>query len=194
MMSIINAVRKLSEETLSGYRFRHVVSVAETAVKLAARFNVDSDKAHIAGLGHDIAKELLKDELIRRAESYGVFEPWGDKFPAVLHGRVAGFYIKEKLGFYDAEVDSAMYKHTGCGRVMTALDKILVVADTFEPTRSYFNDAVGKALDEKSLDELFFMAIELKVGSCLRHRKPIYPDSLYQYQLMKGKFNGSGSF
>jgi len=49
---IIRSLRKM----LDTATFRHSVRVAKTAASIAQRFNVDADKAYMAGLLHDCAK------------------------------------------------------------------------------------------------------------------------------------------
>ena len=45
------------EARLKPSRFRHSLGVSETAVKLSHRFGVDEEKARVAGLLHDCARE-----------------------------------------------------------------------------------------------------------------------------------------
>ena len=47
---------------LSSYRYQHSVMVAKCAKDLALIYNIDTNKAYIAGLLHDIAKEFNDEE------------------------------------------------------------------------------------------------------------------------------------
>jgi HD superfamily phosphohydrolase YqeK len=47
---------------MSEKRFRHVLGVEETAIALAGRYGASLEKASIAALTHDYAKERSDDE------------------------------------------------------------------------------------------------------------------------------------
>ena len=51
------------ESRLKPSRYRHSVGVSETAVFLAERFGVDVEKARVAGLLHDCARQYKNDDL-----------------------------------------------------------------------------------------------------------------------------------
>ena len=51
------------KEHLSKKRYTHSVNVANSAVELAKRYGADADKAYVAGLLHDVAKEIPALEL-----------------------------------------------------------------------------------------------------------------------------------
>ena len=57
-MISLNEARELAEKTLSKKRFQHTLNVEEMAVKLADKNGVDPNKAALAALLHDIAKEM----------------------------------------------------------------------------------------------------------------------------------------
>ena len=54
--TITDLEAKISEK-LSDYRYQHVLRVRDYAVKLAKANDVDVDKAEVAALVHDYAKE-----------------------------------------------------------------------------------------------------------------------------------------
>ena len=51
------------EARLKPSRFRHSLGVSETAVKLSHRFGVDEEKARVAGLLHDCAREFRNEAM-----------------------------------------------------------------------------------------------------------------------------------
>ena len=51
------------KEHLSKKRYTHSMNVANSAVELAKRYGADADKAYVAGLLHDVAKEIPALEL-----------------------------------------------------------------------------------------------------------------------------------
>ena len=55
--------KELVRSRLSDKRYGHTLNVKKMAVKLAKRYGVDEDKAALAALLHDSAKEISKDEM-----------------------------------------------------------------------------------------------------------------------------------
>lgn len=60
------------EARLKPSRFRHSLGVSETAVKLSHRFGVDEEKARVAGLLHDCAREFRNEAMVEEAEKRGI--------------------------------------------------------------------------------------------------------------------------
>ena len=57
------------------------------AVRLAKRYGVDEDKAALAALLHDSAKEISKDEMRELMRQYPQYAEGGEERPAsVWHG------------------------------------------------------------------------------------------------------------
>ena len=55
--------KELVRSRLSDKRYEHTLNVKKMAVRLAKRYGVDEDKAALAALLHDSAKEISKDEM-----------------------------------------------------------------------------------------------------------------------------------
>mgnify|MGYP000653557192 FL=1 len=52
---------------MSEKRFKHVLGVEKSAIELAERYGYDTEKAGLAGLIHDYAKEI-SDQVIFRLD------------------------------------------------------------------------------------------------------------------------------
>ena len=59
----LKQAKELVRGRLSDKRYEHTLNVRKMAVKLAKRYGVDEDKAALAALLHDSAKEISKDEM-----------------------------------------------------------------------------------------------------------------------------------
>ncbi len=68
MTMTIDEMRRKLQGRLKASRFAHSIGVADTAVKLAKRFGVDTEKAYIAGLLHDCAREFEDSQLPAEAK------------------------------------------------------------------------------------------------------------------------------
>ncbi len=150
-MEDFERIKNYAQSVLSAKRFVHTVNVAEEAKRLALIWGVDPEKAYLAGLIHDIAKELPEEEskklLVETDEDVSEVDS------VALHGFLAAYIAKTKLGVTDGEVLDAARYHT-TGRVgMNMLEKIVYVADFTEPGRHYPQSAEVRRISETNMDE-----------------------------------------
>ncbi len=61
---------ELIKNTLSEYRYNHSICVADRARELAKKHGADENKAYLAGILHDITKEMPDTEQIKLIEKY----------------------------------------------------------------------------------------------------------------------------
>lgn len=120
---------------LSPKRFSHSLEVAHLAKFLASLNGVSQEDAYLAGLIHDCAKELKKEELnriINEFYSCHIDEPY-----AILH-QYAGEYLAEHVFFIkNREILTGVRKHATADKNMSIFDKIIYISDKIEPTRNY---------------------------------------------------------
>ena len=117
-------------------RYVHVLGVQYTCASLAMKYDVDIEKAQIAGLLHDCAKHLSDDIQLKECIKYGlnISEVEG-KIPALLHSKLGAYYAKTIYGITDEDILNAIVYHTTGRPNMSLLEKILYVADYIEPSR-----------------------------------------------------------
>lgn len=168
-------LRETLSLTLPKERYRHSLGVAETAEKLAIRFNYDLEKARIAGLLHDIARDLDDNEMLSRAKKANLMvSEYGFAMPLLLHGPVGAVMAREEYGITDQEVLNAIALHTVGSMDMSQLDKILFVADKIEPNRKFHHVEEIRQHAEIDLDLALISCFDesiryaLKIG-CLLH-------------------------
>ncbi|WP_003542246.1 bis(5'-nucleosyl)-tetraphosphatase (symmetrical) YqeK [Desulfotomaculum nigrificans] len=119
-------------------RFNHSLGVAETAVKLAHKYGADPQKAWLAGILHDIARDLSDSEMLNRAQKANLqVSEYGFAMPLLLHGPVGAVMAREQFQITDPEIINAIALHTVGSEYMALLDKILFVADKIEPNRRF---------------------------------------------------------
>ena len=74
------------KEVLSEKRYAHSLSVADTAAKLAIINDADAEKAYLAGLMHDYAKDIPDDKLLAIAQEQGIIKDEAEILaPYILH-------------------------------------------------------------------------------------------------------------
>ena len=131
------AYMKILKNTLSSRRCYHSLCVSQSAKKLAERYNQDVEKAEIAGLFHDITKEMGKAAQLEIIKYAGVelhpFDKRGDKF---LH-QASGSAMAKILGIEDEEILEAIRYHTTGKANMTMLEQIIYLADFISADRDY---------------------------------------------------------
>ena len=149
------------KEFLCPKRFQHTIGVAKMAEKLAEHYHMDTERAYLAGLLHDCAKNLPEDglrNLIKRS-NYPVYEGELEN-PQLLHSIAGSVIAKEVFEIEDEEILSAIRYHT-IGRVnMTLLEKIIYLADLVEENRTFALVEKMRALAFLNLDQALLLSIE----------------------------------
>ncbi len=177
----IDEMRRELQRRLKNSRFAHSIGVANTAVKLAEKFGVDTNKAYIAGLLHDCAREFKNEDLpaeaIKRGIKIGEVE---NSMPLLLHAYIGAKMISEIYGVEDTEIAQAIYRHTVGARDMTPLDKIIYFADMIEPNRNYPGVDKLREIAEKftSLDEIILTALDESIIFIVQKKTLIHPDTI----------------
>ena len=180
ILMTVDEMKKTLRERLKPGRYRHSLGVADTAVFLAKRFRVDEEKAYIAGLLHDCAREFpneaLREEAAKRGIAIGKVE---EAMPLLLHAYVGAVRVKECYGVEDSEIAQAIWRHTVGGPNMTALDKIIYYADMIEPNRNYPEvEELRQYARERSLDEMMLKGLSESIIFVAQKGSLIHPDTV----------------
>lgn len=177
----IDNIRLSLQSRLNKQRFAHSVGVADTAVTLADKFHVDKNKAYIAGLLHDCARQFDDSELITQAELRHI--PIGEverAVPLLLHSYIGAALISEIYDIHDPEISQAIYRHTVGAVNMTALDKIIYVADIIEPHRIFpaVDSLRTLAAHSDNLDCITLSVINQSINFVLQKNSLLHPDTV----------------
>ena len=133
-MKTIDYIQKWLEENLSAKRYHHSLGAAEAAKALAKIFNQDEEKAYLAGLVHDCAKNFEDSvllDLINNKIKEG-FEQSELKNPKTYHAIAGAYLIQKEFEIDDSEIISAVRNHTIGKTNMSIFDKIIFLADKIE--------------------------------------------------------------
>ena len=134
----INELDNYIKQHLLENRYIHTLGVVETAVKLAEINGVDKEKAEIAAMLHDMAKNMSIYDLKDILEKNNItLTPDEEVTPELWHSMVAPILSKEIFNIQDEEILSAMRWHTTGKANMSILDKIIYIADMIEPGRNF---------------------------------------------------------
>jgi nicotinate-nucleotide adenylyltransferase len=137
-------------------RFQHSRNTALLSWDLCRRFGFDPQKGYLAGIAHDICKDLEDNELIRMARQDGSgISKLEQKKPPLLHGRAAAVYVQRKYGVKDKDILEAIRYHTTGIRDMGPIARIVYIADKIEISREGIDPILRKMSQESDLDTLF---------------------------------------
>lgn len=166
---------------MSEKRFRHVLGVEETAIALAGKYGTSLEKASIAALTHDYAKERSDDEfqlVIRRDQFDLDLLHWGNE---IWHGLVGANFVQRELEIDDEEILQAIRVHTTGAAEMSLLDKIIYVADYIEPGRKFPGVEKAREIALINLDDAVAYETKHTLAHLVEKEVPIYPKTIETY-------------
>lgn len=179
------------KKRLSADVFSHSRRTSATAVSLAKIHGVDEYRARVAGLAHDVAKDLTGEELLERAGRYGMhIDPVEYKKPYLLHAAIGAKMIVDDLGIEDEMIIDAVAKHT-CGDTnMSKLDKIIYLADVMEPGRDFNGLQEIRKLAEVSLEDAFAAAYKGQLIFIIEKGGYLHPRTVDVWNRIASEVNG----
>ncbi|MDI3480466.1 MAG: hypothetical protein PWQ97_121 [Tepidanaerobacteraceae bacterium] len=167
MMSnnIENIISELKKSLNEG-RFKHSLGVMETASVLARRYGADPEKAQLAGLIHDCARDIPFDRQLKMAENFGILlDDIQKSEPVLIHGPLGAEIARSTFDIKDEEILNAVRLHTTGDKNMTLLEKIIYLSDYIEPQRCFQGVEDLRAKAFMDLEEALIAAFD----SCIRH-------------------------
>lgn len=175
MTTPAEARRLLEERELSAALVVHSEGVAATARELCARWGGDPALGEVAGLLHDVCRELGREEVLRRARIHGLtIGPLEETYPVqLLHGPLAA----AELAAVDVPQESleAIARHTVGGPGMTLVERCVFVADATEPQRTYEGVDVARRLAMSSLDRALRLVVSRDIDRLRAKARPVHP-------------------
>lgn len=187
--------KDLVKGRLSEKRYQHTLNVKKMAVKLARRYGVQEEKAALAALLHDAAKEIPKEEMKALMAQYPQYAEGGENRPVpVWHGVCAAILARTEWGVTDEAVLSAIACHTAGKPGMTKLDKVVYLADMTSKERDWPGVNKLRKLEMKDLDAAMLAALKQTNDFVLSQGKPLdsmskaaYDDILAQVEARSRK-------
>lgn len=159
---------KWLKENLDEERFEHSLGVADKSAELAEKFGLDVEKARMAGLIHDCAKCISKQELVKIITENMKVEDCELVNPKTFHAPAGAYVARKVLGIEDEEILSAIRWHTIGYKEMTDFEKVVFIADKIEErTRpKEMIDFIAPHLDdENGLDKALLACYKLTIKS-----------------------------
>lgn len=170
------------KERLSPQRYYHSVCVAQKAVELAKTIGTNENKAYLAGLLHDISKELPLEEQLHYLKSNDIIV--GVELldnPFVLHGIVGSFFVRQEFGIDDNEILDAIHYHTTARANMSELERIIFLADYISIDREYPKVDGIRDLVEESWDKAMVACLSFGISQGIKNKTAFIKDSIDAY-------------
>lgn len=183
------------DSSLSPKRAGHSRQVAELSARLCLERGLDPDLGRVAGLAHDLCKEMARPEqeaLLEIYSSSGLDSLWPSQaqessFMAaeILHGPAAAGLLLRDFGFSEPSVLEAVAWHT-VGRPDMGLLAILVYcADKLEPGRRHVAQGFREACLGLEPRAMLLAVVEDSLG-WLRHKGwEIAPETFLLYNALR---------
>lgn len=169
------------ENALTKDRFNHVLRVESTAIQLAKQNDVDIEKASIAGLCHDYAKQRPDEDFIAVIKKKKLNPELLNYGNAIWHGIVGAEMVKDELGVHDEDILNAIRQHTTGAPYMTKLAQITYMADYIEPGRDFPGVEKARNITRKSLAAGVAYQTKQTLAYLVDNNHPVYPKTIDTY-------------
>lgn len=161
-------------------RQAHSFRVALLAAELAQKYGIAQDKAILASALHDCGKYVPLDSPLLE----GFTLPEGVPAP-VVHQYTGAYLAEHAFGVKDEEVLDAIRYHTSGRENMTALGKLVFLADLLEAGRSFeWIEPLREAL-WRDLDECLLLCLKQQVEYLKAGGEAVYPLTQRAYEWVK---------
>lgn len=178
----LNDYKKIIKEKMGDFRYEHSVNVSKEAKKLARLYGANEEKAQLAGILHDITKEMPKDEQLQIIVDSGIILDNVQKnAPKLWHGISGSIYVQQNLCIDDEDILNAIRYHTTGRANMSLLEKIIFIADFTSEERTYSGVATMRKKSRKSLDEAMLYAYKFTFKDLSKREIAIHPDEVACY-------------
>ncbi|HIU14571.1 MAG TPA: nicotinate-nucleotide adenylyltransferase [Candidatus Fimiplasma intestinipullorum] len=128
-------LKDIVKHYMSEKRYAHTCSMANLAVEIAKANQIDPMKAYVAGMLHDIAKEMPEKKAEKLMQKY--YPEYIDKPQAIWHQWLSSYVAKNTFYVKDKEILQAITNHTTASSKMSLLDMCIYCADKYDPGRGY---------------------------------------------------------
>ncbi len=193
LYAIENAVQALALE--KPQRRAHSLRVAEVAAKKAGQLRMNEKQAIAAALFHDCGKNVETESAL--LQGFVLPSEFGEVPAQVVHQFTGAYLAQTQFGVADEDILNAVRYHTSGRPHMSALEKLIFLADMVEEERSYdvvesIREAFWSAQGDKetALDACLLLALEQTAVFLRRIGQTVYPltlDALQYYQQLTKK-------
>ena len=174
-MTLEDKINEDLKKILDEKRYRHTLGVVKSAQELCKLYGEDAQKATLAALLHDVAKQMKKDEVQQKIEKYDIKLDEVEKETNQLKHAKVGRYIAEfEYGIKDSDILNAIDYHTTGRANMSKLEMIICLADYIDDTRSFDTVDEIRRLSKLNLEYALYYAINGTLINLAQENKQIH--------------------
>jgi nicotinate (nicotinamide) nucleotide adenylyltransferase len=183
--------RRLLARSLSPLRYQHSLHVAELALRLAPAAGVPQQKAALAALLHDCARDLPPAALRRLApkSTPGLAEILRGA-PVLLHAWAGAALAEKKYGVADPEILEAIALHATGAPGMGPLARLVYLADLANQGRAFPEAKLVRDLAAADFGAAFKAANYVKLVYAFAGGGWVHPLSVGLWNLLQEKKPG----
>lgn len=193
-MMELEMYKSILQKELSKERYVHSIGVMETSINLAKKYGASENKAAIAGLLHDCAKDIPEEEQLKLAIEFGILlDDISATEKVLIHGPLGAKIVEIKFGIKDKEILRAIEIHTTGDENMSLLDKIIYIADYIEPNRNFPGVEDIRETTFNDLDEGVLKGLNSTIRYILEKNSLLHPKTVAaRNSLLKNRRNKRG--
>lgn len=180
-------IKQKLKTMLTSHRYIHSLGVTETATKMAETFGQNVEKAEIAALLHDCAKQIPYDEQYALCEEFNIeLDDFTKAQPGLMHAELGACLAERDFGICDEEIKRAIRYHTLGRKEMSTLEKIIYLSDIIEPNRQAFDGLSElRELCFSDLDKALVLGLKLSLAHVIKKGVPPHPQTIKTYEYVK---------
>ncbi len=183
------------DSMLSPRRAAHARGVADLAAALCQKHGLSPNKGRVAGLAHDLCKELPLESQRAGFEAYaarqGETSAWKDPalvgilMDELLHGPAAATLLREEFACDAEDILEAVAFHTVGDPSMGLLALIVYCADKIEPNRKHVNEAFRDACMNREPRSMLLAVVVDSMEWLRKKGRAVAPSTLVLYNALR---------
>ena len=177
--------KNILELKLSKKRYIHSLNVADEARKLAEHYGYcDTDKAYLAGLLHDVCKEIPQEAQLEMVLKSDRSVSDAEKCtPALFHAVAGAYYAETVFGFTDEDFLNSIRYHTVGRAGMSRLEEIVYIADLTSAERDYKDVDKMRRYSRQSIEKAMLEALTFSIESVMKKGSliPVHTTEAYNF-------------
>jgi nicotinate-nucleotide adenylyltransferase len=183
--------RALLRRLLKPARYEHCLHTARLALELAPAAGIPQQKAALAALLHDCARDLSPAAQLRLAKGprEAVLRETAARAPVLLHAWAGAELARKRFGVADPDVLEAAALHATGGPGMGPLARLVYVCDVANQGRAFPEAALVRRLAREDLGAAFRAANYVKLVYAFSGDGWVHPLSVALWNSLQQKKN-----
>ena len=192
---IFEKIKSEVKKRISKKRFIHTMGVVEAAERLAEIYGEDMEKARLAAVLHDIAKEYSADKKRKLCKKWQIpVDNIINESIDLAHGAIAAEIALREFDISDKDILQAIYYHTTGHKNLTMLDKIIMLSDYIDPTREEYGPLeYMRNIAHTDINKALIYGLSNTIEDEKSKGNTIHKNSINSIKILEGEINGKRS-